>query len=338
MSSLSEIFNRFDPGYRPIKSESLGQCGGLSGAVFWRLTTPQGDFCLRRWPQEHPKFSRLQQIHRVLLHVAEQGFALSPTPLQDLQGATIIQHQGHYWELAPWRTGAALEAKQINTRKVEAALRALATFHLAASSHNEQSLGNMPRGNTPSVGIQMRAKRFADLHKNSPFGSKLRDASLHDDRWRFFAERYWPLFDQNAQRLSGVLQRACTISAPRQPCIRDIWRENLLFVGDDLTGIVDFGALDTATPAGDVARLLGSLAVRNQNHDQELWNVGLEAYLSIKPLSVDEIALVSAFDISNMMLSPASWLSWIVLERRQFPTEVVEQRLNELLGRLESFF
>lgn len=336
MSSLSEIFQRFDRSYRPTQLESLGQCGGLSGARFWRLTTPQGIFCLRRWPREHPNFNRLQHIHRVLLHVAEQGFELSPTPVCDTEGNTIIQHQGHYWELAPWRTGNPLVAEKINSRRVETALQALAKFHRAASSMTDTTLTPTTLGETFSAGIRTRSKRFADLHPTASIGSQLRTASLHDDRWSRFAERYWALFDKNAQQLAVVLSHAATLSPPRQACIRDIWRENLLFVEDDLTGIVDFGALDIATPAGDVARLLGSLAVSHQQHDQPLWNVGLEAYLAINPLSADELTLVKAFDFANMMLSPASWFSWVVLERRQFPLEVVERRLNEILGRLES--
>ena len=42
-----------------------------------------------------------------------------------------------------------------------------------------------------------------------------------------------------------------------QPCLRDARPEHFLFVENVLTGLIDFGAMDFETVAGDLARLLG---------------------------------------------------------------------------------
>ena len=106
----------------------------------------------------------------------------------------------------------------------------------------------------------------------------------------------------------------------------------MLFEGNRVSGIVDFGALRMETVAGDVARLLGSLA----GDDLLAWQLGLAAYLAIRPLSDDEAALLPVFDESTMLLAGFNWLEWIVIAQRQFenPPEVI-RRLTTIVSRLE---
>ena len=59
-----------------------------------------------------------------------------------------------------------------------------------------------------------------------------------------------------------------------QPCIRDVWHDHILFLGDSVSGIVDYGAMAVDTVAGDIARLLGSLV---GNHVAD-WEEGIDAY------------------------------------------------------------
>lgn len=90
--------------------------------------------------------------------------------------------------------------------------------------------------------------------------------------------------------------------------------------------------MNVETVAGDVARLLDSMV----GDDLPGWEVGLAAYQSVRPLSVDELLLVSAFDESAMLLSGFNWLEWVFIARRQFenPAEVV-RRVRRIVSRLE---
>lgn len=55
------------------------------------------------------------------------------------------------------------------------------------------------------------------------------------------------------------LKPLADVSFRLQPCIRDIWHDHVLFDGDRVTGLIDFGAMQIDTPATDIARLVGSL-------------------------------------------------------------------------------
>jgi Ser/Thr protein kinase RdoA (MazF antagonist) len=83
--------------------------------------------------------------------------------------------------------------------------------------------------------------------------------------------------------------------------------EHVLFTGDEVTGIIDFGAVDFDAPAGDVARLLGSLV----GDDLELWQRGLAAYCAVRPLTDAELSAVSVFHSSGAVIGAANWFNWL---------------------------
>ena len=122
------------------------------------------------------------------------------------------------------------------------------------------------------------------------------------------------------------------------PCLRDIWHQNVLFEGDEVTGLIDFGSLRPENIAADVARLLGSMA----EDDRALWREGFAAYESRRPLSESEAILASAFDSSGVLLGGINWLTWIYERGRVFeqPSAVLERldyfhrRLTVLAGKL----
>jgi homoserine kinase type II len=97
----------------------------------------------------------------------------------------------------------------------------------------------------------------------------------------------------------------------------------VLFTGDKVTGIVDFGAIDVDSPAGDISRLLGSLA----GDDASGWQTGLTTYSAVRQLSVHEQHAVTALDISGTLLAGCNWIRWIYVDGRQFenPTQVMSR-------------
>jgi Ser/Thr protein kinase RdoA (MazF antagonist) len=311
---------------QPSRAEPLGSAGGFSGAQFWRLTTPSGTLCLRRWPANYPPVDQLQFIQAVLWHVQHEGFDRVPLPLETLTHAGYVAHAGHFWELAPWLPGAANYHAHPTDVRLEAALRALAEFHIAAASFPLPDIG-------PSVspGMARRRQRFEHLRAG---GLRELSDSVREGTWPALAPRARQLlhhFGVTADRHAQAIERASRLRVALQPCIRDIWHDHVLFVGERVSGLVDFGGLRPDNPATDIARLIGSLAA----DDQDAWEIGLAAYETVRPLSEEELALIAVFDQTTVLMGGLEWLEWIYLQRKAFADRAaVESRLDLAIKRL----
>jgi homoserine kinase type II len=275
---------------------------------------------LRRWPAEHPPRERLQFIQAVLWHVHQEGFALVPLPLETVRHHGFIEHGGHLWELAPWLPGRADYHERPTSKRLRAALGALADFHTAASSFP------LPEGRPVcSPGLLQRWKQ---LQAHQAGGLARLCAAIEPNVWPELAERGGRLIEKfraAAPRVKLALEKALNEPVPLIPCIRDIWHDHVLFEGDEVSGLIDFGAMRPECVAGDIARLLGSL-VRDERQG---WSSGLAAYERVRPLSSAERQLVEVFDMTSVLLSGLQWMHWVFVERRQF------ERRAEILCRVD---
>ena len=312
---------------QPTAAEPVRSANSFSGAALWRLATPRGPLCLRRWPAEHPSPDRLQFIQAVLWHVDQEGFSQVPLPLETQHHHGFVRHAGHLWELAPWLAGEADYRLHPNPTRLENALHALARFHQAARTFPLPENG--PIG---SPGLADRVLRLQGLLGGRL--KQLRKAVLEGAR-PDLAERGRRLVELAATvgpRLLPALEQAGNLDVTLEPCIRDVWHAHILFVGDEVSGIVDFGAMRPDNVAADVARLLGSLA----GDDRADWHRGLAAYQTVRRLTSHEVSLVSAFDRSTVLMGGLQWLEWIYLDGRQFAdAAAVLARVDEFVKRLE---
>ncbi len=311
---------------RPRAIEPVSAPDSFSGAQLWRVVSARGPLALRRWPKGHPDQQRLEFIQAVLWHVDQEGFHDVPLPLETNHHHGYVWHAGHLWELSPWLPGAADYALHPSSARLENAMTTLARFHRAASTFPLPDAGQLA-----SPGIAERLARLESL-----LGGHVAELRLAVD------PRIWPelagraehllaLFAAAAPGIWEVLKPAARLKLRLQPCIRDIWRANVLFVGDVVSGIVDFGSMRPENVAADVARLLGSLAVDNLDE----WHRGLAAYQTVRRLSDDELTLVTAFDRSTVLMAGLQWLEWIYLERRSFSApQAVLARVDEFTSRL----
>lgn len=304
--------------------EPLGGHGGFSGAALWKLATSEGPLCLRRWPRPHPTRDQLRWIHNTLMTVRETGFGILPAYYKTSTNDTILDFDDHLWELTDWLPGAALNSQDIRDDQLATAMQSLAEFHSAAVKTNTCE----KNGCSPAA--KWRWDRFRQLNQKDL--DKLADrgasqAALPTHVVNELVEGF--------QRLSpharNVLAKAATLATPLQPCLRDIWYEHVLFDGDTVTGLVDFGAMRTDSVAVDVARLLGSYAGAQQSR----WHLGLRAYEAVRRLSDDERQLAEAMDLANALMAGLQWISWICLEGRRFEDMArVARRMAEIRDRL----
>jgi homoserine kinase type II len=124
-----------------------------------------------------------------------------------------------------------------------------------------------------------------------------------------------------------------TGSLPLIPAIRDIHRDHVLFEGNEVTGLIDFGALRLDTPLTDVARLLGSLV----GDDLDAQSRSLEAYAEIRELTPVDLKRINLFDTATILGSALNWLRWLYLEHLDMGlVAVVAPRLDGILRRLEA--
>jgi homoserine kinase type II len=332
---IHEILQHYPPDCQPARTEPLGNAGGMSGAQFWRLATPRGELALRRWPTEHPTPERLRFIHSVLTHAAGRSITILPIPITTRSGQSFVEHAAHLWELAPWMPGAADYEPAPSDTKLRAAMTALAEIHIAfakfpiaASGHRGAAvveLGGAPRS------VIDRLTHLNELHDR---GLNQFSHAIIDHHWPDLAplaRQFLNLLPTRVPQAIAQLEPLTKTALPVQPCLRDIWHDHVLFTGDAVTGIVDFGAIDIDSPACDIARLLGSLA----GDDPIAWQKGLATYSAVRQLSVDELHAVTALDISGTLLAGCNWIRWIYLEGRRFENHVqVIKRFENVVNRL----
>ncbi len=303
--------------------QALGNAGGYSGARLWRYESGRGWLVARAWPQDGPTRAGLEQIHRWLDETADLGFV--PIPLPALDGRTVHEQGGRLWDVSPWLEGAPAPERPPLRPRLRSGFAALAAFHQAL--RHDRTRG-------PSPGIQARLLELEGLLRDG-FDAMERALNRAAADPRCPAARRWlSLARVTGGRLVEPLRRASGLIVSLQPCVRDARPEHLLFSGDRVTGLIDFGAMAIESVAADLARLLGDWVGPDTHARAE----ALDAYVSVRPLEVVEIALLEAFEDSSALLGAGHWVRWHFLEGRTFddPSPVaggIERGLQRLVWR-----
>jgi Ser/Thr protein kinase RdoA (MazF antagonist) len=321
-ATIRAILGRFRVNKHAAQIVPLGMAGGLSGALFWRITLPNDKLILRRWPAEHPKPDRLQWIHGMLRHARKNGCTVVPVPLVTKDGRTWIELDGHLWELAPQMPGRANYHEDEYPKKLCAAMEALAKFHFAVADYPS------PFSVHSISAVESRAMRLRQL---TPDAIEELCKSVNESTWPelvHLAKGFLAALPQAAPRVLRRLVPLAGAHLPLQPCIGDVWHDHILFTGDQVTGLIDFGAARIDTPAIDIARLLGSLVA----NDSERHQFGLNAYKDIRPITELEHQAVFALEASGTIIALTNWIRWIYVDRRRFENrQQIVDRFAQLL-------
>ena len=333
MQTVLFVLSQYPADCHPEQIQPLGSAGGFSGATFWKIMSRRGPLCLRRWPKEHPSQNRIDFIHGLLRHVVNEGFDLVPLPISLRSDITRTQfrHLGHFWELVPWLPGSADYLAMPSKQKLKSAMHALATFHQAASNFIDR-LPNSDR----SITVQERLEQIdlwiqSDIARlECQMGCSQCETIEELPRWKSQIIDY---AKHHIHRVRHSLNAVINCRVTIQACIRDVWHQHILFIGDHVSGVVDFGAARADTIVTDVTRLLGTTA----GNDKNTWDYGLNAYESIRPLSDHERLLVRPLDQTSILLAGLNWMRWLYLENRIFSDEsAVKFRLENVITRLET--
>ena len=233
----------------------LGSAGGFSGARIWR-GEDDGEplLALKCWPHGSDP-ERLGRIHGWMNTAAHRRFV--PSVLGAADGSTFIVEEGRIWELAWWMPGTADFRANPSAARLANACAALAELHRAW-------------------------KPTAPTHRTCP--AVLRRLSLLAE-WREHCDEFSAIPDPLLLRAAAVarrlvepaeraLQARLAHPAIVQPCLCDVWHDHVLFSGEAVSGIVDYGAMKVDHVAVDLARLLGDLV----GEDDVRFERGLAAF------------------------------------------------------------
>ena len=201
-------------------------------------------------------------------------------------------------------------------------MKALAKFHLAVRTDENR---------TCSKGMQDRLNRLTHFenigiarisnHLDDRFGAELLQ----------IAQKLVAGFELAKSRIKNEIRDVVQLKTSVQPVIRDIWHDHVLYEGDQVTGIIDFGAMNLDTVACDISRLVGSLV----GDDRESWNFAISSYESNSQLSMVEKKLIACFDRNSTLMSGLNWLEWLFIDKRQFDSvDTILARMRRILGRL----
>jgi homoserine kinase type II len=215
--------------------------------------------------------------------------------------------------------GRADFSERPSTGRLEHACQALAQLH--SSWECEGGTGQA----CPAVSRRLdrlRQLQAAGRPKSPPTETALRAV----------AERGQRVLDEWLDLIVPWLQPWALRPFRSQPCLCDVWHDHVLFEGDRVTGIIDYGAVKVDHPAVDVARMLGSLI----EDDEAAWRTGLAAYRAVRAFSAEEEALAHVLDRSGTVLGVANWLERIAAGRRTAPEQLaIARRLETLVRRVE---
>jgi len=336
-----DVLSAYPAEYHPHRLEYLGFAGGFSGAQFWKIEARGGLYCLRRWPAGHPSDEQLALIHAALRWAADRGCHFIPVPQPTRQGRTFVTRGASRWELSPWMPGKADYQARPSRAKLEAAMRALAAVHRAIADfpwpHDNPSVA--PAGvfsGQISAPPSLRQRLEKLTYWSERLGAEVREG-LPEIGWselQPLANRALELATQAIPQVQPLLEQATHVRVRLQACLGDVWHDHVLFSGEQVTGLVDFGSMRLDTVAGDIARLLGSLVL----DDHVGWQIGLAAYEEVAGrLDPTERWLIEVFDRSTVVLAPLNWIQWIYFQRRQFEDQLaIVARMRQWVERLEA--
>jgi Ser/Thr protein kinase RdoA (MazF antagonist) len=210
------------------------------------------------------------------------------------------------WELSSWMPGVADYRDNPTPEKLQAAFQALATIHNASDG----SSPGKRRDNCPvgcSAGLE---KRFAHLDDFLHGGGANLLAAINEaanGSERACAREALQLASELAPSQWSELRSLRHEVFFLAWCLRDVWHDHILFTGVTVTGVIDFGAAAIDTPAGDVARLVGSMAGDGADRRR----LALAAYESVRPLWPVERDAIAHFDSSGVVVAAINWVNWL---------------------------
>jgi homoserine kinase type II len=295
---------------------------GFSGALVWRGEDAAGQpvLALKAWPPGGMPRERLEQIHGWMREAA--GLEFVPRVLATTASESVLEYGGRLWDLGTWMPGTADFRDHPSPARLAAACTALARLH-RTWAHHRRIVPECP-------GIRRRLRLLDDWESiRSGIGSGLN--RFHPDLAEAVCRGIEVLL-RHAGPARAVLEGRLPTPVTLQPCLCDIWHDHLLFAGDVVSGVIDYGAMKEDHIAVDLARLLGDLV----GDDDAAFGAGLAAYARAGGMLDVPVEFVRELDRTGALCGLAFWLQRLTERNANFDQARIGTRIATFCSRFEN--
>lgn len=295
---LREAARRFFPaGHRMVGAR--GVLPGYSGSAFARVEAADGGaWLLRCWPTVF-KEERLHFVHRVLVESRSRGFSGVPALATTRTGESVARVVGKLYDAQSWLGGAPLGTSRtskgpfpnltcdVSPKHLFVLAEALARFH-------QSTVGLVPRTQyrASPLAERLRALEAKTRERYAPLLRVVRSRGTGEE---LETARMWltllPLALEAARRLAG---RVPPDGMSEMLCHADLWPVHVRFKGSSFAGFVDFESLTIASPAMDLAQLLGHFG------GWETTGAVLRSYAAVAPLKEGDMMSLAPEAVADL--------------------------------------
>jgi len=194
----------------------------------------------------------------LMKHLAANGLSC-PDVMPRRDGALLFECEGKQGCIVSCLAGKTLDS--LNESQLFASGRSLAQLHLAGADFNQH------RNNPTGAGWLSENANAVMAKTAERYGHEA--AALLSDELDFQSTCVWDCLP------SGVIHG-------------DLFVDNILFEGDQVSGIIDFYYAHDAAFVMDIAISINAQALMLSNDDQRRVKVFLEGYASVRPLTGNE--------------------------------------------------
>jgi len=238
-----------------------GIAAGIENSNFF-VDTDQGHYVLTIF--ERMNADELPYFMHLMHHLSAAGF-VCPDVMQRRDGEYLFDVAGKKGAIVSRLSGRTLDG--LSSRQLQQAGRALAALHLAGASFDKRR-----QNPTGFAWLKDTVSRMED-DVARVYGTEAADL-LHD-------EINWQAEQDDSMLPRGVIHG-------------DLFCDNILFEGDEVSGVIDFYYAHDAPYAMDIAISLNALAIQvgmsgaAQGNDAVRMQCFLDAYQALRPLKPAE--------------------------------------------------
>ncbi|MBF0281532.1 MAG: homoserine kinase [Zetaproteobacteria bacterium] len=242
-----------------------GIAAGIENSNFF-IDTEQGRYVLTIF--ERMNGEELPYFMRLMAHLSAQGVTcpdVAQRSSHEKSSPFLFEINGKQGAIVSCMPGQVLD--HLNEKQLYSAAAGLAKLHLAGSSFPEQ------RKNPTDLG--WLTQTIASIQKQVDINYGLNTSQLLNDE------------------INWQQQQNC-LSLPTGVIHGDYFCDNILFEGEQLSGIIDFYYAHTSPWIMDLAIAVNALAIQLQEDDSSRMKNFLDGYQSIRALTADEQKILPA--------------------------------------------